>query len=178
MILALLCLLLPVPASAVPMVIPSVDSIPVGQTVEIDLILQPDDVVIGAFLLSFSVSSVSTLRIDAVGSGSLPGDCSGSHSGPSAQGDFSYGAECDSGFSSSIRVGTVTVSALVVGGELRIDLSNATDSESLEDVPIAPAVLSLVVIPEPRTIGLAAAGLLALAALRRRPAWLQRGARR
>jgi hypothetical protein len=160
------------------MVIPSVAAIPVGQTVEIDLTLEPDDVAVGAYLLSFSVSTVSALRVDAVGGGSLPAGCSGSQSGPSLQGDFSYGAECDSGFSTPIRFGTVRVTALAVGGELRLDLSNATESESLQDVPIAPAVLSLVVIPEPGTIGLVGAGLVGLLALRRRSSAPQRRRRR
>ena len=154
--------LLSLPAAALPMV--SVDPmvIPLGETLDLDLILDPETVRVGAYSLKFSVSSLSEVGVGALVLDPVP-ECEQSKSGPDTVGDFSVGGECvDNALESDTVLAHVTVTGLVAGGELRLDLSNVTDFDTFGDIPVVAMVLA-VVTPEPGTAALLGWGVLGLA---------------
>ena len=158
-----LLLLLPAAALSTPTVTAAPVRIPLGETVVLDLSLNPDTIPVGAYSLKFSVSSVIALPIENLLLASVP-ICDQSKNGPDASGQFSVGGECvDDPLDSDTVVAHVTVTGGAEGGELWLDLSNVTDFDTFGDIALSPALLAYVT-PEPATAAMLGLGILGLAA--------------
>lgn len=151
---------------ALPIVRAAPTTIPVGGPTLIDLFINPNGTDLSGYTLLFSISSTSDLTINSVdASGDVPGDCGSIDSGPNGSGQFSYDASCaTSTLTTEVRIGIVSVTGLLAGGELRMDASTALDTSMIPiDIPLSP--LLLVVVPEPNNLSLFGAPLLLMVLL-------------
>lgn len=124
-------------------------------TTTVDLVLDPQGVSTGAWLVVLGGTGVS---IDSI-TGVVPGgtDCFGLTSAASFDG------QCASmPLNGSAVVASVTITGSLIGGTLSLVSGNITDFNTFLDTGFAPTIL--VTVPEPGSLALAGLGALALAA--------------